>query len=114
MGKSFGSPTGKYGWYEEEFFDALNSYRERGLPRIGFFFRIEQISTSDLSASLLEQLDKIQRFKSEIGALGLYREFAEDHQLSINITNLVANALDADAPDGVISSTSIHNGDVTA
>ena len=94
MGSSFGSPTEAYGsGTEEEFETALSAYQTGQVLQVGFFFRNEQLSAKSLSTHKLDQLQKIQAFKTRIGAQGLYQDFDEDHQLSLLIQKLVSSAI---------------------
>lgn len=98
MGTRFGTSTDKFGsGTEQEFYEALEANKASGYPRVGFFFKSENVNTSKLTADDIDQLQKISKFRTTIGPLGLYREFTEDHQLSIEITNLLADAVEANA-----------------
>ncbi len=93
MGTRFGSPTSRYGsGTEQEFMEALEAHQSTGSPEVAFYFKVEQIA-SNLSRDALEQLTKMMAFKEKIGPLGLYREFTEDHELSIEVSKFIDNAL---------------------
>ena len=97
MGARFGSPTKNYGsGTEEEFYEAIAANRATGRPKLGFFFREVVIKTTTLNQELIDQLASINKFRIEIGPLGLYREFLEDHTLSSLVSSTVSKLIDDD------------------
>lgn len=97
MGARFGSPTGNYGsGTEEEFYEAVKANQSTGKPKIGFFFREVIVKTTSLTSEIIEQLSQVNRFRDEVGRLGLYREFLEDHTLSNLVSSTVSKLIDDD------------------
>ena len=95
MGARFGSATARYGsGTEEEFYEAFKANRSTGWPGIGFFFKEVTLSTTTLDEDSIQQLARVQKFRQEIGRVGLYREFLEDHTLSNHVSSTVASIID--------------------
>ena len=97
MGARFGSPTERFGsGTEEEFNDALAAHRQTGKPKLSFFFQEVTFNTNALNEHTLDQLGRVYKFRTTIGGLGLYREFAENHTLSALVTTTVSKFIDDD------------------
>ena len=93
MGSQFGCPTGGYGsGTEKEFFDALERQEAGQLKRVAFLFKDVPLSTTALTASSIDQLQKVLKFKEKTQSLGLYNVFSNQADLSNLIVRILCES----------------------
>jgi hypothetical protein len=105
MGYYFGSSTLKYSsGTQEEFEDALRGHKTNQKPqKVQFYFSIAAVDPTSLD---LLQLERVKKFKKEVGGVGLfYREFEDLTKLGILVRQaLIRDVLElldeSPEPDG--------------
>lgn len=99
MGSKFGSPTGKYqSATEEEFFWAMNTYREQQFPEIKWFFRkdydIKLVPRDPKQLGhFASQWEKVCEFREQRWKESLCREFTDTDNFRDVLENELGNWL---------------------